>query len=318
MDNLVSPRNQFAYGPDMISPAASISRTPWLPIGAVILGLALFSVMDGVMKAASILSGAYAAMFWRSLAGSTMMLPLWLKRGRGWPAAATLKVHILRGVVAAGMATLFFYGLVRTPLADGIALSFIAPLIALYLSVGMLGETLQKSAVGGSVLALLGVVVICFGKFEGAPDHEAIKGLIAILVSAVLYAWNLVLQRRQALIAGPEEVAFFQTLVSFLFLGLGAWWLAPWPSAESWGLIIVSAVLSTGSLMLLSWAYARAEAQVLVPLEYTAFIWAAIVGWIAFGEEVTVETLAGVALIVAGCLYATRRNPDPPRPEMPN
>ncbi len=182
----------------------------------------------------------------------------------------------------------------------------------------MLGETLQKSAVAGSFVALLGVCVICWGKFEGPSDPEAIKGLVALLVSAVLYAWNLVLQRRQALIAGPEEVAFFQTLVSFSFLGLGAWWFAPWPSAESWGLIVISAVLSTSSLMLLSWAYARAEAQVLVPLEYSAFIWAAIVGWIAFGEEVTPATLAGVALIVAGCLYATRRNPDPPRPEMPN
>ncbi|MBB3860138.1 S-adenosylmethionine uptake transporter [Novosphingobium hassiacum] len=302
----------------MMSPTANTARTPWLPIGAVILGLALFSVMDGVMKAASILSGVYAAMFWRGLAGSTMMLPLWLKRGRGWPDWATMKVHIQRGVVSACMATLFFYGLVRTPLAESIALSFIAPLIALYLSVGMLGETLQKSAVAGSFIALLGVCVICWSKFEGSSDPEAIKGVVALLVSAVLYAWNLVLQRRQALIAGPEEVAFFQTLVSFSFLGLGAWWFAPWPSAESWGLIVISAVLSTGSLMLLSWAYARAEAQVLVPLEYSAFIWAAIVGWIAFGEEVTLATFAGVALIVAGCLYATRRNPDPPRPEMPN
>ena len=61
--------------------------------------------------------------------------------------------------------------------------------------------------------------------------------------------------------------------------------------------------------MLLSWAYGRAEAQFLVPLEYTAFIWAAIVGWIAFSEQVTVPMLAGVTLIVAGCLYATRKPP---------
>lgn len=298
--------------------AMNHQRAPLLPILAVLLGLCLFSIMDGVMKAASILSGAYAAMFWRGLAGSTMMLPLWLRTRAGWPAPATLKVHVLRGVVAACMATLFFYGIVRTPLAEGIALSFIAPLIALYLAAAMLGEKIHSAAIAGSVLALLGVAVIGWGKFDGPADGEAMKGLAAILVSAVLYAWNLVLQRQQAQIAGPEEVAFFQTLVSFVFLGIGAWWLAPWPSAEAWGLIIVSAALSTGSLMLLSWAYARAEAQALVPLEYSAFIWAAIVGWVAFAEPVTLSTLAGVALIVAGCLYATWRNPDPPRPEMPN
>jgi S-adenosylmethionine uptake transporter len=47
------------------------------------------------------------------------------------------------------MAVLFFYGVVRTPLAEGIALSFIAPLIALYLAAIWLGEPVGRRAVGG-------------------------------------------------------------------------------------------------------------------------------------------------------------------------
>lgn len=301
-----------------MTPEMNKLRLRLLPALAVLTGLALFSIMDGVMKAASIMSGVYAAMFWRGLAGSTIMLPLWLRRGNGWPARDTMKVHVLRGIVSACMALLFFYGIVRTPLAEGIALTFIAPLIALYLAAVLLGEAIQRAAIWGSVLALAGVVVIASAKFDGSSNSEAMKGLAALLVSAVLYAWNLVLQRRQAQIAGPEEVAFFQTLVSFLLLGLGAWWFAPWPSLTAWGLIVVSALLSTGSLMLLSWAYAREEAQVLVPLEYTAFIWAAIVGWIAFAEPVTLVTVLGVALIVAGCLHATRGNHNRQCPELPN
>ncbi|CAM3976693.1 EamA domain-containing protein [Novosphingobium lubricantis] len=286
----------------------TVARVPILPILATILGLSLFSVMDGTMKAASLAMGAYAAMFWRGLTAATLVLPLWLWRRRGWPAWSTIRVHGLRGVVATGMAVLFFYGIVRTPLAEGIALSFIAPLIALYLAAILLGETLRKAAVGGSLLALAGVVVIGWAKFDGPADAEAARGMAAILVSSVLYAWNLVLQRQQALIAAPEEVAFFQALVTALVLGLGAWWLVPWPDARTWGLIGVSALLSTAALMLLSWAYGRAEAQVLVPLEYTAFLSAAVVGWIAFDEPVTLNTLAGVVLIVAGCLYATGRS----------
>ena len=38
------------------------------------------------------------------------------------------------------------------------------------------------------------------------------------------------------------------------------------------------------SLFLLSWAYARAEASVLVPVEYTGFIWLALWGSLFFGE----------------------------------
>ena len=60
---------------------------------------------------------------------------------------------------------------------------------------------------------------------------------------------------------------------------------------------------------MLSWAYGRAEAQLLVPVEYTAFIWAAIIGWIVFEEKLTAETLIGAAMIVVGCLIAARQRP---------
>lgn len=285
---------------------------PAFPILAALTGLACFGVMDGFMKIAALAVGAYAAMFWRNMIGSMIMLPIWLKRGnkdgrRGLPAWPAMRLHFLRSAVCGVMATLFFYGLARTPVAEAMALSFIAPLLALYLAAVTLGEELSRRAVAGSGLALAGVGVIAAGKFGGTYDVESVRGLIAILVSAVLYAWNLVLQRKQSQLAGPEEISFFQTFLIFCLLGLGAWWFAPVPPAEIWLVLAASAVLSTISLMLLGWAYARAEAQVLVPLEYTAFIWAALTGWVVFSEPLTVRTLAGVVLIVAGCLIALRR-----------
>jgi S-adenosylmethionine uptake transporter len=286
--------------------------TTLLPILVALTGLACFGVMDGFMKAAAIALGAYAAMFWRNMVGPLVMLPIWLLRGnkdgsRSLPRWPAMRLHLLRSAVAGVMATIFFYGLARTPVAEAMALSFIAPLLALYLAAVTLGEELSQRAVGGSVVALAGVGVIAAGKFGGDYDIESIKGLAAILVSAVLYAWNLVLQRSQSQLAGPEEISFFQTFFIFCLLGLGAWWFAPLPDPKMWTILAASAVLSTVSLMLLGWAYARAEAQVLVPLEYTAFIWAALVGWVAFSEPLTLRTLAGVVLIVAGCLIALRR-----------
>jgi S-adenosylmethionine uptake transporter len=283
----------------------------FVPILVVIFGLGLFGAMDGVMKGAALSVGAYTAMLWRSLTGATLMLPVWRWRtravGRGMPDAAAMRLHVTRGAVGAVMATMFFYGLARTPMAEAMALSFIAPLIALFLAAAMLGERLSKGAVGGSVVALIGVGVIAQGKLAGPHDAESVKGMVAVLVSAVLYAWNLVLQRQQAQIAQPEEIAFFQAAFSFVFLALVAPWLATWPGTHAWVLILAAAVLAAASVMLLGWAYARAEAQVLVPMEYTAFIWAALIGWLAFDEALTWSTLAGVVLIVGGCLYAARR-----------
>jgi S-adenosylmethionine uptake transporter len=202
------------------------------------------------------------------------------------------------------MAGLFFWGTIYTPLAEAMALSFIAPLIALMLAAGFLGERIDARALAGSVMALAGVGVIAAGKFGGHYAPAAVHGMIAILCSAVLYAINLVVQRRQAQLAGPDEIAFFQNLFICLLFAPGAWWLAPVPHGGQALLIGSGAVLAVASLMQIGWAYARAEAQVLVPLEYTAFIWAALVGWLMFGEAVTLRTLGGVVLIVGGCLMA--------------
>ena len=56
-----------------------------------------------------------------------------------------------------------------------------------------------------------------------------------------------------------------------------------------------------------AWAYARAEAQALVPIEYSGFLWASVLGWAFFREPVTLPTIAGTVLIVAGCWLATRK-----------
>ena len=71
-------------------------------------------------------------------------------------------------------------------------------------------------------------------------------------------------------------------------------------------MLMGAAVLAIISLLLLSWAYARAEAQILIPVEYTAFVWAALFGWMFFAEPVTVWTVAGTALIITGSLVAAR------------
>lgn len=281
---------------------------PMLPFLVAGVGIAVFSAMDAAMKSASIQVGAYNALLFRSLIGSALMLPVWRLGGGRWPGLPVLKVHMLRSTVVAGMAWLFFWGLVRVPLAEAIALSFIAPLIALFLAAVLLGETIRRQAIVASLLGLAGVGVIAAGRF-GTGDYQpdAAWGVAAVLVSAALYAWNLILQRQQALLAGPREVALFQHMCVAAVLALAAPWLAEVPHPAAFRAIAAGAVLAAAALMLLSWAYARAEAQALVTVEYTAFIWASLMGWLWFGEAVTWSTLAGVVLIVAGCWIGARK-----------
>lgn len=278
-----------------------------MPFLAAAAGIASFSVMDGLMKGVSLAIGAYSAMLWRSAAGVLIMAPVWAWRGRTRPPLSSLRLHALRGANSAAMATTFFYGLTKLPLAEAIAISFIAPLIALYLAALLLGEAVTRRALAASLLGLAGVAVICAARLgDHGYDRDAALGIGAVLFSAALYAWNLVLQRQQAQIADPVEIALFQAV----FTGLALFPFAPFlgqflPGAQV-APVIAAAILAMLSLMVIAWAYARAETQTLLPIEYTAFIWAALTGWIMFGEAVTPATVAGTALIVVGCWIAAR------------
>ncbi|UZW54565.1 DMT family transporter [Sphingobium sp. JS3065] len=280
-----------------------------IPFAVCCLGVALFSVMDAAMKGLSLSIGLFNALFWRALAGSLLGLGLMLLTRQRWPNRAVLRLHLLRGAVVAVMASLFFWAIMRLPLAEAIALSFIAPLVALYLAALLLKEKIGRQAIGASLLGLVGVAVILFGRLQGDYDANALLGAGAVLVSAVLFAWNLILQRQQAQLASPIEVAFFQHIVMLgvfaLFAG-AARWMPVVPQVGSWALIVLSATLAFTSLAALAWAYARAEAQLLIPVEYTAFLWAAIIGWLVFGDRLALTTVIGALLIVAGCLITAR------------
>lgn len=275
------------------------------------LGIATFAMMDATMKGLVVAMGTYAALLWRMGAAAVITTALFV-RAPNRPGPGAVRVHLFRGVLGAGMSVLFFWGLGRVPLAQGVALSFIAPLISLYLAAVFLGERIGARTLLASLIAFGGVLLIFAGQAQADLGREALLGSLSILASAVCYAVNIILMRRQAQLAGPVEAAFFQNLIVAAIL-VASWPMmggAALPTAEQWPFVLLAAVLSTTSLLLLTWAYARAEASYLSATEYTAFLWAALFGWIIFHEPLSPFTVAGTLLIVAGCILAARKAQD--------
>lgn len=308
---------------DMASGPIPQTAAPAAPLMAIVAcagGMMFFGTMDAAMKAVTIDLGVVAALFWRCMIGSVLAVALLLaKGGLQAPRGAALRLHLLRGTVVAGMAVLFFWGLARTPMAETVAITFIAPIIALFLAAWLLKEKIGQGAIIATSLGFAGMLVITAGRLGwlgGVADTASPAqwaGIAAIIGSAVLYAWNLILQRQQAQIASPQEIVLAQNLIIGFWVALAMPFMGMVPgdnlmsAITSWGLLALSAGLSIVSLLLLSWAYARAEAQALLPLEYSMFIWGALFGWLVFDETIGWTTVAGAALIVAGCWIVARR-----------
>jgi S-adenosylmethionine uptake transporter len=281
---------------------------------AALAAVAVLSIMDAVMKHLVLVIGIVAVSVWRSATNLAISSAIYLPRRLRRPDRKTLLVHIIRGADVTVMAALFFWGIGRVPLAQSIALTFIAPLIAMLLAALFLDERIGPRSILGSVVAFGGVVIIVVGQARANVGSGVLLGIAAIIGSALCYAGNIVLMRRQALAAKPLEINFFQslTVMALWLLAIPVAGLPAWPDGQ-WTWILVASLLSTAGTLLFAWAYARGPASYLAATEYSAFLWASLMGWLAFHERVSIFTLAGAILIVGGCLIAARgRRSDPP------
>lgn len=294
-----------------------VQQHPVQAFAAALGAVALLSVMDAVMKHLVIALGIFVVSVWRSLLNLGIAAALYLPRRLPWPTPATLRIHVVRGVIVTVMAMLFFWGIARVPLAQGIALTFIAPLIALLLAAVTLGEQVGSRSIAGSLAAFAGVVIIVLGQARAQLGEQVLAGSAAIIASALCYAVNIVMMRRQAKAAKPLEINFFQSLTVMVQWGIAILFLGPpqRPHGQvAW--LVLASLMSTGGGLLFAWAYARAEAGYLAITEYSGFLWASALGWILFSENVSLYTVGGATLIVAGCIVAaTSKSAVPPEME---
>lgn len=286
-----------------------------IPVLMCGLAILILSGMDAAMKTLVIAVGVYNVVFWRSLLATAVSGAAWFAGGNPWPSASLLRIHLLRALIIGMVVVTFFWGLARLPLAEAIALSFVAPLLALFLAAFLLGERIRSQAIWASIAGLFGVVIITAGQFGGINySEETLLGTLSVLLSTLFYAYNLILGRKQALLAKPLEIMFFQSLSLAVLFALPAPWLAVLLPVKFWLPLAGVTALSLLGQFLMSWSYARAEAQYLIPTEYSAFVWAVILGWVFFGEHVEWTTIAGAFFIIAGCLIAARSGSGEGRP----
>ncbi len=292
------------------------------PVLLFVLGVALFSAMDAAMKELVAVRGhpALAATFWRYVAALPVILLFWWRAGRPAVRASGLPLHILRGAVIAASAVLFFRALAVLPLAEAVALAFVAPLMIPPLAALLLRERLAPASLAAGSAGFLGVAVAT-GLDPAEIPSERRLGIAAVLASAFLYALAIVLTRRLAPRDGPSVVSLLGAVVPALVLLPPLLLTVPGPArlppAGDAGLVLAAGLFGAVALQLIARAFAQAEAQRLAPFEYTALLWAALFGFALFSEPLTGRTAAGAAIIAAACLWQARRAAAAPAPSLP-
>ena len=272
-------------------------------IYAMLIAMAMFSLMDAVMK---LLAAKYPAMQVAALRGLTS-LPLVFAyvAWRGafgsmmqirWP------LHLLRGALGIGMLFLFAFGLRKVSLAEAYSIVFVAPAMITVLSVFILKESVNAARWIAVAVGLLGVVVVLRPTGEGMMT----LGGAALLAAAVCYSVSAIVGR----LISRTDRSEHMVLWLMLMMGVGASILAApaWVGVrmeDGWLLLALSVTGFLGQLAITE-AFNKGEASSIAPFEYSGLAWALALDWLLWNALPDRYTLIGASIIIASGIYLVR------------
>lgn len=214
--------------------------------------------------------------------------------------------HVGRGLISVAGMFLNFAALARLPLSDATAISFAAPLITVAFAALLLGERVRIyrwSAVG---VGFTGIVVMLWPYLDlrqftpgGGASAAATIGALCALAAAFTNAGSVIQTRRLTTTESTSSIVFYFSLICAL-AGLATWpfgWVIP--DLPQLAALVGLGICGGLAHVLLTESYRHAPASVIAPFDYTAMLWAFLLGYAMFGEVPTVYVYAG-AVIVAG------------------
>jgi S-adenosylmethionine uptake transporter len=279
-------------------------RTPH-PILLVCFGVIFGCGVDAVMKAVMLGgTGVLTATTWRYILGAVIMITLFVSAGRRMPTLEAIRFHALRSLAQVISAFFFFYSLTQIALAEAVVLGFTAALMIAPTARIILGEKMSPVTIIASLIGFCGAALAATAETTGAPaDGNRVWGVGAILISAVLYAVNIVLLRLRSRQEDSLTLVTFMNILPALFLlPFMLAFDAPLPETQAWPMMVLVAFFGIGIWWLMTMAYGRAKAQTLAPFEYTGLIWSALLGYVFFQEIPGWRVYGGAAIIIAACL----------------
>src|SRR5271155_1792149 len=277
------------------------SGTAGLGVLLYLAGVGLFAVNDALGKWLVADYSVGQLMMLRSIGAGVVLAPMILSRRVNFVDPRQPGLQIVR-VLCAAVDTFAFYYATRTmPLADVMTFYMATPLIVTALSAPLLGEKVERFRWVAVLIGFVGVLIA----LRPSPQMFSQAAPIA-LFGATTFALSQTITRE---LRGIH----WMPLVLWQFVGTGLVGAAtiPWvgntPRLFDLGLMFLVGAGAMLCFIFIVRALALAPASVLAPLQYSAIVWAAIMGWLVWRDAPTLPIIIGNAIIIGSGLYVTAR-----------
>ena len=268
-----------------------------------LLASGIFSIVAAMAKIAVQDYHVLQILFFRQIIIFLSVLP---RIGRSFPQSLKTRhpgLNSLRLLGAFVALSCGIWAVSLLPLTTAITLAFAKTFFVALFALYFLGETVGPARIGAIIMGFIGVVIVIRPGTEGLFD---IATLIPI-VGAIGAATAATSVRKLSQTESTETLLAYQALFVGLMAGIPLFWL--WTTPDLPGLLLL---LSMGLLATLSnWIGIKAlrlgEANVVGNIDYSRLVYAAILGFILFGEVPDLYTILGAAVIISSSLFIFHR-----------
>jgi drug/metabolite transporter (DMT)-like permease len=291
-------------------------------IACIIAAMTMLSLQDSIVKWLGATYALHQIVLIRSLIAVSLTLValaaagrLALLRTRRWT------LHLARGGLMLVTNSTFFLALVAMPIAEAVAMFFVAPLFITLLSALLLGERVGPRRLVAVLIGFAGVVIV-------VRPGSGLFGYVALLPvgSAATYAIMQIMTRSLGVTDSAATMAFWAQVIFIVtgiamglavgdgrFAGSGDpsldFLLRTWrvPAADDLPLFALVGLLIAAASVLLFQAYRTTEAATIAPFEYIALPIAAVWGFLFWGDVPDAIAILGMGLIVGSGVFIVVR-----------
>ncbi len=266
------------------------------------IGMFLFSAADTAAKFLTVDLHPFQIVWTRQLGLFTGALVLLAIHGPSLFKSLHFGLQVSRGVVAVCSATLFIFALRYVPLADAVAVSFVAPFMVTLMGAFLLGEAVGVRRWVAVALGFVGTLIIL------RPGLGTVHPAAALVVFAALFfACRQIISRFISDTDNTQTTIVYTACVGIVILAIPLPWIWVTPSGSQILILIGMAVLAGIGEVCVIRALELGLAVVLAPVHYTLILWATFYGWLVFDQLPDLWTWVGALIIVATGLYTLRR-----------
>ena len=212
------------------------------------------------------------------------------------------KWQVVRAVIGFIAPCTFFMSLVFLPQADATVMFFSAPLIITVCSVWLLGERFGTHRWVAVAIGFIGVFIAI--NPQGGHDWRGytLAGIGSLAYAAFFLAGRYLSKTEST----PSLVMSYNVGVGIIGLALLPWFWVPM-DGQQWAVLLLVAIFAVTGHFCITAAFARAEASLLSPIDYTTLFWAIFYDWMLWQHAPNERTLLGGTIVILAGLYFIHR-----------